>query len=690
MKNYLLLCFTSFSISLLAQTSTVNYTESTDDFANPERGFYRYSESEYGGNYDFLNAQTLSNYRNLHKPSGANYNIYSTLVFRYFELTAFKNSAISNAFLSNMQADFDAARTAGVKLIIRFAYTLEVAHTNCDEGICPPYGDAPKARVLQHIQQLAPLLQSNADVIAAVQLGFIGIWGENYYTDYFGDASDNGAGKLTVTDFNNRAEVITALLDVLPEDRMIQVRYVQQKQKYVYGANASTNPALSPPLDVNNAHTGTAIARIGFHNDCFLADPVDFGTYSNYGPGTPNYNSTAHLKPYKAEDSKFVVVGGETCATNNPRDNCASQSGDADTELASLHYSYLHAEYNNDVNNGWTNQGCIEDIKRKLGYRFVLRSGNYTNEARPGRTITVEIELDNVGYAAPFNPRGVELVLRHSTSGAKYFARLDDDPRFWLTGSHTISQTLCLPANIPLGSYKLLLNFPDPKPSLYGRPEYAIRCANTGMWEAATGYNDLGHTLVINQTAPGSACNGQTTFASTSFFLPVEWLSWKATPLTKAIELTWATSTEWNNKGFQLQRSTDGKTFQNLAWIAANSTQQYQWLDEKVELGQVYYYRLEQADADGERSYSSIVSATLAVKSPTIRLFPNPVKEQLTIEYVAAEPAHLQVFDVSGRLLTQQWIVETTTYDCSQLPKGVYWFYINGKERVVEKIVKVE
>ena len=78
-----------------------------------------------------------------------------------------------------------------------FLYHYSSINGACPEGfICPPYGDAPKNIVLNHIAQLKPLLQDNADVIACMQMGFIGTWGENYYSDYFGDPSSNGKGKL--------------------------------------------------------------------------------------------------------------------------------------------------------------------------------------------------------------------------------------------------------------------------------------------------------------------------------------------------------------------------------------------------------------------------------------------------------------------------------------------------------------
>ena len=119
---------------------------------------------------------------------------------------------------------------------MRFCYTVANSGS-CPEGfICPKYGDAPKNIVLNQIAQLKPLLQDNADVIACLQMGFIGTWGENYYSDYFGDPSSNGKGKLTDKNWSDKNEVLKALLDALPQSRMIQVRTPQMKQRYVYGA----------------------------------------------------------------------------------------------------------------------------------------------------------------------------------------------------------------------------------------------------------------------------------------------------------------------------------------------------------------------------------------------------------------------------------------------------------------------
>ena len=90
-----------------------------------------------------------------------------------------------------------------------------------------PYGDAPRDRVLAHIAQLKPVLQANADVIATVQVGFVGAWGEWYYTDHFGDQDNVGATQIA-----DRKAVVEALLGSLPATRTVQVRTPTWKKRY--------------------------------------------------------------------------------------------------------------------------------------------------------------------------------------------------------------------------------------------------------------------------------------------------------------------------------------------------------------------------------------------------------------------------------------------------------------------------
>lgn len=478
---------------------TTTYIASDEDFANPERGFYTYSETS-ADNYSPLDLNTLKNARTQEQQAsgGGDYKIYSTLFFRYFVLKGFTNKALTDDLLNKIKSDFDVARQAGVKLIPRFTYTVDKVSGDCPEDfICPPYGDAPKEIVLQHIEQLKPILQSNADVIAVVQLGFIGTWGENYYSDHFGDPSNNGQKKLLDENWKDRAEVLKALLDALPQDRMVQVRYPQLKQRFVYGVNAPTG---SDALSDGEAFTGTDKARIGLHNDCFISSPTDYGTYGNYGNSASDAGGgEGETRAFAEKDNKYTAVGGETCdETYSPQNNCEN-AGIVQTELATMHYSYLNSAYNNDVNNIWVSGGCMESIKKNLGYRLVLintiipKSG-----AKAGMQLPVQINVRNDGYASPFNPRVAKLVMRNQNGGQEFVYNLSTNVQKWFSGNIKISEMVQMDAAMPAGKYELYLYLPDKYESIGNRPEYAIRFANKDVWDAATGYNKLNTTVTVN------------------------------------------------------------------------------------------------------------------------------------------------------------------------------------------------
>jgi hypothetical protein len=475
---------------------TVKYTESSADFANPERGFYRFSQTK-ASNFTPLSIAQLNDWKKEAQADGGNYKVFSTLVFRYYEMDIFKSQELSAAFLNYITVDFMVARQAGFKLIPRFTYTLKQTAGNCPEGfICPPYGDAPKAIVLQHIGQLKPVLQANADVIAAVQMGFIGVWGEQYYTDFFGDASQNTTTqKLLDNNWQDRIDVLRALLDAVPKDRMIQVRYPQIKQRYVYGVNADVNAAA---LLETEGFSETDKARIGFHNDCFMASSNDYGTFEDYGnSSTPRKDANTILREFKKKDSKYVVVGGETCADAFSPQNDCEPTGRVQTKMKELHYSFLNCAYNNAVNNDWQTGGCMDNIKRNLGYRFVLTEATFPKTVETANSFSISINVENRGYASPYNKRPLNLVLRNKTSGKEHKVALTADVRKWFSGTNNVKENITLPADVEKGNYELFLSMPDQYPSIANRPEYAIRLANDGVWDNATGYNKLNMVLEV-------------------------------------------------------------------------------------------------------------------------------------------------------------------------------------------------
>src|SRR6478672_11289628 len=94
--------------------ATNTYTGSTEDFANPERGFYIQADS-YASAPSPVPA-SLANYRiNGKSWQGNTYTAKISLLLRLFYLDTFVNAPISSNFLKTIQSDFDSIRAQGCK-----------------------------------------------------------------------------------------------------------------------------------------------------------------------------------------------------------------------------------------------------------------------------------------------------------------------------------------------------------------------------------------------------------------------------------------------------------------------------------------------------------------------------------------------------------------------------------------------
>ena len=423
-------------------TTTITPTGTDDVFLNPERGFYR--------------TLSLVNDRGYEWVRQGGY----TLAFSYVRLDDYRDRDLDSALLDAAAAGFAEARAAGIKIVLRFAYNFG-PYPDSDP-------DASKTWVLRHIEQLQPLLAQNSDVIAMMQAGFIGAWGE-WHT------STNGL----LDDPRDKFDILEAVLAALPADRAVQIRYPPYKEEG-YGG----------PLTAAEAHSGSSASRVGHHNDCFLASDTDWGTYPS--------NEIELWKTYLEADCLFVPNGGETCNPNPPRSECAS----ALAEMERLRFSYINHEYHPDVVSSWTSGGCREEMERRLGYRLALLEVRYPEQVPPGGVLPLGLAIENTGYAAPVNPRPVIIIL---DGPATYSAELPSiDMRKWLPAEEAqLSVRIQLPASAPAGSYTLSLWLPDAASSLRDDPRYAVRLANQDTWDGATGRNRLA-AVTIDPSAPGS------------------------------------------------------------------------------------------------------------------------------------------------------------------------------------------
>lgn len=407
-------------------------------FPNPERGFFswpvRLADTD---DFDGLRTTGVS------------------LAFAAVSLAEFRDTSISADRLDEMQAAADRARAAGMKLILRFSY-VEGA-----QEIGEVHEDAPLATILEHIAQLEPLFRLNEDVVAFVQAGFIGAWGEWH-------GSSHGLETPEA-----RGLVLQALLAAVPESRFVQVR----------------RPAYKGVIE-------GGLERIGHHNDCFLASDTDVGTYTA--------GRVDAEKAFLADDTLVVPIGGETCRVSSPRTDCPA----ALDELEALHWTYLNSLFHPGVVDAWKAQGCYDEIDRRLGYRLRAHGLSISPATTAGGRLDATVALRNDGWARPVFSRDLIVVVRHDESGTALGVVIDDgDPGLLQAGDQrTHPWSFRMPDDAPDGDWTFALWLPDPAESIRTRPEFAIRLANAGVWEAATGLNVLGGFHVAPRAAGATDC----------------------------------------------------------------------------------------------------------------------------------------------------------------------------------------
>lgn len=418
------------------------YIYSDASLLNPERGFF--TPYELPSPAGFSSVRITGN----------------TLVHLNIRLDDWRESDLPEEMLNGLQTNFDDIREAGVKVIIRFAY---------NQGPYPDSEpDASKSQILKHIQQLTPLLQKNSDVIAWVEAGFIGAWGE-WHT------STNGLDNIT-----DKRDILNAILEAIP-NRFVQVRYP-----------ANIIEMYPNPEDAANAH-------VAHHNDCFLSSETDVGTYERNGE-----NTIERDQKYLAELTLFTPMSGETCAPFPPRSECTN----AIHEMELLHFSAINEAYHKGILRSWEEGGCLQEITDRMGYRLSLTSADFNEGVRPGGLLNLTVNLQNTGFASIINERPVYVVLVGRDGIPPYVTKLELDPRTWRPGESTFTASIRLPSDIEEGEYNIALWLPDEAESLQANPLYAVQFANENIWDESTGYNILGK-VTVDSSVTGSYERGK-------------------------------------------------------------------------------------------------------------------------------------------------------------------------------------
>lgn len=448
-----------------------------------------------------------------------------TLVQAYCYLTDYPDRPIPQEKLELLQKSLDNLRKNGLKAVLRFAYERNMQGTA---------GPEPQW-ILRHIDQLKPIIRRNTDVIYVLQAGLIGAWGEWH-----------SAAHIRHDDYRTRAAVVKRLLEVLPNDRITQVRVPKYKRLVLQ------QPAFRAFEEVTAeiAHSHRPAARIGLHNDGFLAGPTDGGTW----PEQPHFGSPGNPEfDYMTRESPYLAIDGEMFWSDQEFDGKATAGKGVDGFNAAVrmrlhHYSSFSLAHSYSLKEGrnysidrWMStpidpkslqeskmpisDGYFQDaldepvsrtrfeyIRDHLGYRLELQQVTLSKRVARGDKLTVELELINRGFSTVHNPRSVYIVLIGSdgtvvelkipTANPLTWQPFDPEDARYRPVRHKIRTEIELPTELSPGYYSLGLWLPDAYESLRLDPRYAIRLANrdTLWWTNHNGQYGVNLLATVQMT----------------------------------------------------------------------------------------------------------------------------------------------------------------------------------------------
>ena len=196
---------------------------------------------------------------------------------------------------------------------------------------------------------------------------------------------------------------------------------------------------------------------------------------------------------------------------------------------------------------------------------------------------------------------------------------------------------------------------------------------------------------------PIKFCYSFTNFRTNAFtseiILPVNITYFSASAGSGAVKLTWMVASESNVNRYEIERSSNGKSFSKIGSVSASGLVTYNYNDASYNTGS-NYYRLKAVDNDNSFKYSSVVLYKVGRKGLALRAYPSPATNEVTIQHeTAGQLSQISLLSMDGRLV--KTINPTagkveTTIDLTFLQKGFYLVRFTNGDGEVETVKLVK
>lgn len=456
-------------------------SEDTRTILNPDAGFYKAMSkniTDDGSSDAYFTEETFTNHLSNQK-----------LFHLRMGLAAFSTNAggedkeLPANVLASLAATFDNLRAVDASAVIRFSYDVSGTYAENEPDM---------NLIVTHIGQLGALINEYSDVIAGVESGMFGPWGEQHST-------------TTAKQGENYYTLVEAWLDAV-DNLGVTLRtpshfldWLNRKYNFEYTTSDIDTYDYSKVSDPERA------SRVGCYNDGYLGSTTDLGTFTSY--------KTRDMEvAWISLAATTTLYGGEVVADSVTGglglQNIMSYM---EVEAFITKTSYLNIDWNySAVISKWRSSTYVGDdqvynngdytdfdfARNRLGYRLYLPEYSASYDASSG-TLSIDGEIANVGFANVVKPMITQIVVANSTNSYTFDIALDDfDVREILSNSvEDLDFEIDLSA-VAAGDYTVYIKFS----SIYEKKASNLRTIelanDVSMWDEELGANVLGSVTI--------------------------------------------------------------------------------------------------------------------------------------------------------------------------------------------------
>ncbi|MDE5753397.1 MAG: DUF4832 domain-containing protein [Oscillospiraceae bacterium] len=363
-------------------------------------------------------------------------------------------------------------------------------------------------QVLHHIEQIrdSGLLEKYSDIIAYVESGFVGKWGEQH------------GGKYTSVQY--KAQVLEALLQAVPTPIPVTVRTPD-----IFAEWAGITRSQLADTDLINSLTESAYTteiqknknRIGLYDDGYMGSDSDLGTYANRQIETDWLHQQTFTSYFGGEFSgnlDFAKKYDTYLPENALPEMYKTHLSYINSNIFQLYKDYTFTEdlasrintenSLNIDNSAYYGQNVHQFIRDHLGYRFVLRDSDLTAETTQDGTAEIDFQIENTGFSGVIPDVQSYVILEQN--GMYIIAESDTDCHTWESGTTNLEHlTIDLPDQIQTGDWNVYLKLTmGTDAEIHIMNQRSIRFANADTWNGSLGANYLGTISVKESETPGT------------------------------------------------------------------------------------------------------------------------------------------------------------------------------------------